>query len=70
MAYRRTTMHYYAVRRFENVSVSEFLASLLLGLLSVAMPILLFICAVAVCVYVARWWFDRPRKHEDDNPKS
>ena len=61
-------MRYYAVRRSKNVSVGEFLVSLLLGLLSVTLPLLLFISAVAVCVYVARWWIDRLRSH--DGPKS
>lgn len=41
------------------VSVAEFLASLLLGLLSVLLPLGLFIGAVAVCVYLARWYIDR-----------
>ena len=45
--------------RWIFVSVAEFLASLLLGLLSVLLPLALFIGAVAVCVYVARWWIDR-----------
>ena len=39
-----------------TVSAAEFLASLLLGLLSVLVPLALFIGAVAVCVSVARWW--------------
>jgi hypothetical protein len=38
------------------VTFAEFLASLLLGLLSVLVPLALFIGAVAVCVYLARWW--------------
>jgi hypothetical protein len=38
------------------VTFAEFVASLLLGLLSVLVPLALFIGAVAVCVYVARWW--------------
>ncbi len=53
----------------KNVSFGEFLASLLLGLLSVAMPLLLFVSAVALCVYVARWWLDRPRRHNHEGTK-
>jgi hypothetical protein len=41
------------------VSFSEFVASLFLGLLSVLVPLALFIAAVAVCVYIARTWLDR-----------
>jgi hypothetical protein len=40
------------------VTFTEFLASLLFGLLSVLLPLALFVAAVAVCVYVARWWLD------------
>jgi hypothetical protein len=44
------------------VSVGEFAASLLFGLLSVLLPIAIFILMVAVCVYVARWWINRRSK--------
>jgi hypothetical protein len=47
--------------RWIVVSFTEFLASLLFGLLSVLLPLALFIGAVAVCVYVARWYIDRRR---------
>jgi hypothetical protein len=41
------------------VSVGQFAASLLFGLLSILLPLLVFIAMVATCVYVARWWIDR-----------
>jgi hypothetical protein len=41
------------------VSVGQFAASLVLGILSILVPLLIFISLVAVCVYVARWWIDR-----------
>jgi hypothetical protein len=41
------------------VSVGEFAVSLVLGILSVLLPLLIFISMVAACVYVARWWIDR-----------
>jgi hypothetical protein len=41
------------------VSFGEFAASLLFGLLSVLLPITIFILMVAVCVVVARWWISR-----------
>jgi hypothetical protein len=41
------------------VSAGQFAASLLLGLLSILLPLLAFISMVAACVYVARWWIDR-----------
>lgn len=43
------------------MSAGEFAASLLFGILSVILPLLLFIGMVAACVYVARWWIDRKR---------
>ena len=49
----------YHLARWIVVSVTEFLASLLFGLLSVLLPLALFISAVAVCVSVARWWINR-----------
>jgi hypothetical protein len=44
-----------------RVSFGEFVLSLVLGILSVILPLVIFISMVAVCVYVARWWIDRPR---------
>jgi hypothetical protein len=41
------------------VSVGQFAASLVLGFLSVLLPLVIFISMVAACVYVARWWIDR-----------
>jgi len=41
------------------VSFGEFAASLVFGLVSVLLPLVIFICMVAVCVYVARWWIER-----------
>lgn len=41
------------------MSIGQFAASLLMGLLSVLLPLLLFIAAVAAVVYIARWWIDR-----------
>jgi hypothetical protein len=41
------------------MSFGQFAASLLLGLLSVLLPLILFIAAVAALVYIARWWIDR-----------
>jgi hypothetical protein len=41
------------------VSVGQFAASLVLGLLSILLPLIVFISMVAACVYVARWWIDR-----------
>jgi hypothetical protein len=38
------------------VSVEQFAASLGMGLLSVALPLLLFLGLVATLVYIARWW--------------
>ena len=43
------------------MTVGQFGASLLFGILSVLLPLSLFVAAVAVLVYVARWWIDRPR---------
>jgi hypothetical protein len=41
------------------VSIGQFAASLVVGFLSILLPLLLFISMVAACVYVARWWNDR-----------
>ena len=41
------------------MSVGQFAASLVLGLLSILLPLVIFISMVAACVYVARWWIDR-----------
>jgi len=41
------------------VSVGQFAASLVLGFLSILLPLLIFISMVAACVYIARWWIDR-----------
>ena len=45
----------------DEVSFSQFAASLGLGILSVLLPLAMFIATVAGCVYVARWWIDRPK---------
>jgi hypothetical protein len=44
-----------------RVSFGQFVLSLVLGILSVLLPLVIFISMVPVCVYVARWWIDRPR---------
>jgi hypothetical protein len=41
------------------VSIGQFAVSLLLGILSVLLPVLIFISVVAVCVFIARKWIDR-----------
>jgi hypothetical protein len=41
------------------VSFGQFAASLILGILSILVPLVMFIAMVAACVYVARWWVDR-----------
>jgi hypothetical protein len=41
------------------VSVGQVAASLLLGFLSILLPLVIFIAMVATCVYIARWWTDR-----------
>jgi hypothetical protein len=41
------------------MNFGQFASSLLMGLLSVVLPLLLFIGAVAALVYIARWWRDR-----------
>ena len=41
------------------MSVQQFAASLLFGMLSILLPLVVFISSVAVCVYVARKWIDR-----------
>jgi nitrogen fixation-related uncharacterized protein len=38
------------------VSLGQFAASLAMGLLSMLIPLAIFISMVALCVYVARWW--------------
>jgi hypothetical protein len=40
------------------MSVGQFAASLVLGFLSILLPLLVFIAMVAACVYIARWWID------------
>jgi hypothetical protein len=45
----------------QPVSVGQFAASLALGLLSILIPLAIFISIVAACVYVARKWTDRRR---------
>jgi hypothetical protein len=40
------------------VSAGRFAASLVLGLLSILLPLVIFISMVAACVYIARWWID------------
>ena len=44
------------------MNLGEFAVSLLLGILSVLLPLLIFISMVAGCVDVARWWIDRPKR--------
>ena len=41
------------------MSIGQFAASLLLGLLSLLVPLILFVAAVATLVYIARRWIDR-----------
>jgi membrane protein implicated in regulation of membrane protease activity len=41
------------------MTLSQFAASLLLGIVSVLLPLLLFISTVAALVYLARRWIDR-----------
>jgi hypothetical protein len=41
------------------VSAGQFAASLVFGLLSILLPLVVFIAMVAACVYVARRWLDR-----------
>jgi hypothetical protein len=41
------------------VSAGQFAASLVFGLLSILLPLAVFIAMVAACVYVARRWLDR-----------
>ena len=43
------------------MSAGQFAASLVLGFLSILLPLLIFIAMVAACVYIARWWIDRKR---------
>ena len=42
-----------------RVSFGQFAASLVLGFLSILLPLVIFISMVGACVYVARWWIDR-----------
>ncbi len=44
------------------MSPGQFAASLILGILSVLLPLVLFFTLVATLVYIARWWLDRPGK--------
>jgi hypothetical protein len=44
-----------------RVTFGQFAASLFFGILSVLLPLTLFVGTVAILVYVARWWLDRPR---------
>ena len=41
------------------MSVGQFAASLLFGLLSILLPLAVFIATIAACVYIARWWIGR-----------
>jgi hypothetical protein len=41
------------------VTAGQFATSLLLGFLSIVLPLLVVIAIVAACVYIARWWIDR-----------
>lgn len=41
------------------MTVGQVAASLALGILSIVLPVLIFISTAATCVYVARWWIDR-----------
>jgi hypothetical protein len=41
------------------VSLREFAASILFGILSILLPLIVFASTVAACVYVARKWIDR-----------
>ena len=41
------------------MSAGQFAASLLFGLLSIVLPLAVFIAMVATCVYIARRWMDR-----------
>ena len=44
------------------MNFGQFAASLLFGLLSIVIPLAVFISMVAACVYVARWWIERKRR--------
>ena len=41
------------------MSIGQFAASLAFGILSIVLPLALFISMVAACVYIARWWIAR-----------
>lgn len=41
------------------MSLGQFAASLALGLLSILLPLAIFISMVGVCVYLARRWIER-----------
>jgi hypothetical protein len=43
------------------VSFGQFAASLVLGFLSILLPLFIVISMVTACVYVARWWIDRKK---------
>ena len=59
---REALVLYQQLRRGElktRVSLGQFATSLLLGFLSILLPLLIFISMVAACVYIARWWIER-----------
>lgn len=41
------------------MTFGQFAATIVLGVLSILLPLVIFICMVAACVSVARWWIDR-----------
>ena len=41
------------------MSLGQFAASLFFGLLSILLPLVIFIAIVAACVFSARRWIDR-----------
>jgi hypothetical protein len=43
------------------MTLGQFAASLLFGILSVLLPLMVFVGLVALLVYVGRWWMDRPK---------
>ena len=46
------------------MTFGQFAASLGLGILSVLLPLAVFVTLVAGLVYVARWWIDRRAPRE------
>jgi len=44
------------------MTLAQFAVSLAVGILSVVLPLVLFFSLVALLVYVARCWLDRPGK--------